>query len=186
MEPGGDSILWNNYTVTIPTVLVTMEEGDNLQSLVKKNKKNTMMDGKISVIIYSRWEPTYDVSSILIWMLGVLVCSFAAYTSAKEYHIIISKFLTKYRRLQQQEQQQSPQQQQSSSSRQRAPPSNRRRPQEETLELEPIHAVFFLVMASTSLLVLFYFKVTKHECNKSEGTDERTMDVCFSLRVPFR
>jgi hypothetical protein len=147
IEPVGDMDLHRNISkITIPTVFLTMQQGAQLQQTLSSGTK---------IMLYSRWKPYYNPSSLLIWMLGVLVAALAAYGSAREYHTGIRQWLKKQRQSRemeargQHEQQQRPvlQHQRSSSS------------QEETLELEPIHALFFVIMASTSLLVLFFFKV---------------------------
>jgi hypothetical protein len=61
--------------------------------------------------------------------------------------------------------------------------------QDDTLELEPIHAVGFILMASSSLLILFYFKVRtngnvetkRNESNRRSAVPDRT-DISFSPR----
>ena len=161
LEPGADYVLWQNYTVTIPTVFVTMKEGDRLLSLLGAfgTVDDSSSSNSVSVSVYARWESTYNISALLIWMLGVAVCSLAAYVSASDYHRGITLYLKRmYHRGR------------SSSSSGQSQAQRQQRPQnqiqnrssmaqEETLALEPIHALGFVVMASTSLLVLFYFKV---------------------------
>ncbi|KAG7341173.1 signal peptide peptidase [Nitzschia inconspicua] len=150
LEPVPDGDLHRNITVTIPTLFLTMQQGDQL-------KEKALRYSNSSAMIYSRWKPTYNPSSLLIWMLGVLVAALAAYSSASEYHVYIRKCLWKL-----QQQRQRSQEMTSTNSQQPphvAPHRSSGSMQEETLELEPIHALFFVIMASTSLLVLFFFKI---------------------------
>ena len=134
-----------DYTkVTIPTVFITMNQADTLFESMSK--------GPVLVKLYSRWRSSYNLSSILIWMLGVAVASLAAYCSAHDYHTGIRKLLARRNA--------------TSSTiptgrapRQPQPLAHRNPMQEETLELEPIHALGFVIMASSSLFILFYFEV---------------------------
>lgn len=158
VEPVGDYDLWHNYTVLIPSVFVTMKEGDHLLSLLQSSGQDVGSTG-VMVSVFARWESTYNISALLIWMLGVAVCGLAAYLSASEYHRGVTYYLKRmYHRGT------------SSVARSRSQSQRQQRPnnelqhrssmaQEERLALEPIHAVMFVIMASTSLLVLFYFKV---------------------------
>lgn len=153
LEPAGDYALMN-YSVNIPTLFVTMAQGDELLDLVEA-KSNA------EVAVYARWQPAYNLSALLIWVLGVTVCAIAAYLSASEYHKGIARYLKRMATAgaaggSSRQQERPPSQQQM------VPRANSM--QEETLELEPIHAVGFVIMASTSLLVLFYFKVGRCTC----------------------
>lgn len=156
LEPIPDRDLHYNITITIPTLFLTMQQGAQLQE--------TALQYSLSqAVIYSRWKPAYNPSSLLIWMLGVFVAALAAYGSASDYQGHIQKWLYKLR--QRRRQQLQHEMGGTSSQQQQAPPPRTSSSlQDETLELEPIHALFFVIMASTSLLVLFFFKVCVRNC----------------------
>jgi hypothetical protein len=143
-----DPTLQVNQTVTIPTVFITMQQADRLVSDIIKLQNVPLM-----ARVHSRWRPDYNGSSLLIWMLGVAVAAFAAYGSAADYHTGIRKLLHRRR------QPRSAVPTGNSSNGNRRPLATRNPMQEETLELEPIHALGFVVMASSSLFILFYFEV---------------------------
>lgn len=93
-------------------------------------------------------------------MLGVFVAAIAGYGSASEYHVAIQKRLQdqqrrRWLRRNNNNQQQRQQQRTSNQMQQRSSSSL----QEETLQLEPIHALLFIVMASSGLMILFFFKI---------------------------
>ena len=160
--------------VTIPAAYLTMGQA---HILIKAFNK----DPQLFVTLYSRPRPNYNLSSILIWLLGVFVAALAAFLSADDYHRMIRKVLRKNKRAAEKRnhgtndhQQRSPthnhtskdeqQQQQrerdedslaSHSHNSHHPPSQA----EESLELTVGHAFGFIVMASTGLLVLFFFKI---------------------------
>ena len=137
--------------VQIPAVYVTLQEG--LKLIHDYSAGNP-----IQIQVYERWRPLYNISSPLIWLLAVVVAAVASHLSASDYHTKRNQVLR-------------------SNSRQRGdrpregrrntasnPPSQQQQQQqqqqpEESLELNAWHAVGFVVMASTSLLVLFYFKI---------------------------
>jgi hypothetical protein len=160
LEPVADRDFYPNVTVTIPTVFLTMQQGDRIQQLALKNN-NVPAVVVASAVLYSRWKPTYNPSSLLIWLLGVLVATVAAYGSASDYHWSIQKWLHKIRRQRQQQQQGQLDLTNSAMSTSTMLRSRSSSLQEETLELQPIHALLFVIMASTSLLVLFFFKVRR-------------------------
>ena len=147
--------------ITIPTVYVTMEQSKLLLESIGMS---------INVMLYSRWRSPYHISSIVIWALGVLVASFAAWSSAQDYRQSAAKqheqqlllasphthervpstggggggsprnqSPTHHQQQQQQQQQQYP---------------------EEQLELSAGHALGFILMASSGLFILFFFKVS--------------------------
>lgn len=157
-----DKDIESNVTITIPTVFITMAQGDQLLALMMEEQNSNNV---VEAIIYTRWRPYYNVSSILIWVLGVSVAALAAFNSASDYHIGIHKLLVRNnnRRLRQQQrlrrEQQSHQQQQQQSTSNSGLVQRTSSLQEEPLALEPIHAVGFVIMASSSLFILFFFKV---------------------------
>jgi hypothetical protein len=153
IEPVGDRDMINitkKDRIDIPTVFMGMRDGDDLVGLVRTRSAT-------SAVLRSRYKPYYNPSSMLIWWLGVLVAAAASYRSAAEYHRGIRKYLA---RRSAQRQRQRPgqghprQSSSSSSSMTRSSPL-----QEETLQLEIVHSLMFVVMASASLLILFFFKV---------------------------
>jgi hypothetical protein len=155
IEPVGDRDLLDTTRISIPTVFMKMKQGDQLVEILNNYKGGTQQQ---QASIRSRYKPYYNPSSMLIWMLGVFVAALASYLSASEYHNGIRKYIIRRR-----SQRQAVQQQQQQSSQQRLDQMTHQRTsslQEEKLELEPIHALMFVVMASTSLLVLFFFKVS--------------------------
>jgi hypothetical protein len=142
----------SDRTVNISAVFITMEQGQQLIQTIQKSTKNG-----VSGILKARWKPRYNPSSFLVWLLGVLVAAVAAYYSAGDYHVGISKLTRAPDR-------RGRASSQDESAENRPEPLATRNPiQEETVELEPIHALGFLVMASSSLLILFYFKVSDHQ-----------------------
>lgn len=134
----------SNLSVEIPAVFITMEQG---QQLIQSIQSSTT--SKVTCLLQARWRPKYNPSSFLVWLLGVFVAALAAYYSARDYHYGISKLTREPGRRGRVTNENQP-----------AEALATRNPmQEETVELEPIHALGFLVMASSSLLILFYFKV---------------------------
>ena len=144
-----DPTMENETSIDIPMVFLTMDQGAQLLETIKK-------DSTTQVLILSRWRPNYNVSALLIWMLGVCVAAMASYWSAKDYHIGIRKLIQCRRNARTLA---SLSNGAAGLFRPTTPLAERNPMQEETLELEPIHALGFVVMASTSLFVLFYFEV---------------------------
>lgn len=155
----------NNYhapddqPITIPAAYMTMRQFSDLVALQAEYESGVGIPNggsPVTVVLYSRWRPYYNVSAVLIWMLGCFVAAVAAHASAGEYHRQTKRVLAKRRRQQQQppgsNNAQQPRQQQ-----QQQPHAFH--PVEDVLELTAAHAAGFVVMASTALLVLFYFKI---------------------------
>ena len=137
-----------NSTITIPAAYLTMEQAAQLEQQRSQNP--------VAIVMYSRWRPYLNCSSILIWALGVFVAALAAYLTASDYRHFTHKLLAR----QQQQQQQSLQRSSSSrSSNQGRPTRPHLPPPDEILELTAAHALAFIIMASTSLLILFYFQI---------------------------
>ena len=141
--------------ITIPTFYITMEEANELLRNLNGSQ----------IVMYSRWYPKYNISAVLIWALGVFVAAIASYLSASEIRHARKSM----------EQRMNNQGNDSSSNngsnnatismRGYEPVSNERGeyrqavPPQETLELTPIHAVFFIIFSSAGLLTLFFFKI---------------------------
>jgi signal peptide peptidase-like 2B len=132
----------SNRSALISAVYLTMNQGNRLlQDLTRYSV--------IQVVLSARWRPAFDLSSVLIWALGVTVAAVAAYVSAHGY---------RYKNLQLRKRQQ----QVSNSRRQELTgPSSFPEPSssEDSLELTVAHAIGFVFVASAALLVLFYARV---------------------------
>ena len=159
LNPYPDDTIDKN--VTIPTIFATMEQGD----IILKAMAKAQGDGSVTVSIHSRWRPGYNLSAVLIVLFGVFVAGFAAFRSANDYQVGISKLWKGMKKDPTRNINSNPasavgdgngedtqQQQESLVTR-----SNSLA--DESLELEPMHAVVFLVMSSFSLFILFFFKV---------------------------
>jgi len=149
LNPYPDTDLDQNVTITIPTLFASMEQWGVLSSAMDTSSS-------VSILAYKRWRPTFNFSFVLIVLLGGFVAAFAAFRSADDYHVAISKLWqpkpgvsnTGNRNPASGNQQQ-----------ERLVPRNNTSLAEESLELEPIHALLFLVMSSISLFILFFFKI---------------------------
>lgn len=127
---------------TIPAAYVTMEQAHQLFGFMGGEELQ-------HVRLYARWKPEWNLSSGLIWALGVFVAALAAFLTADDYRKLSDKVMRAQRR-----QRSSPEQ-----GRQPRPAHRPSTHPDETLELTPIHALGFIVMASSSLMILFYFKI---------------------------
>lgn len=147
--------------VKIPATYVTLAQAQQLMQDFEK-------DSQIYVTIYSRSRPNYNFSSILIWMLGVLVAALAAYLSADDIHRMMRKVLRKQERRAKKiaaaeaaasNSSSEPSEDDASAVQhhQSTPPLH----MEESLELNMWHALGFVVMASSGLMILFVFKIYK-------------------------
>ena len=150
--------------ITIPTVMVTMEQGQDLldqweaagaDNSNSNNNNAPLLYGSIS----SRWKLNFNLSALLIWILGVTVCAVASYHSASDYHLAIARRTDRVGRRNRRRRR--PSDEDENDRQLVAPrPIPRSAIHDEQMELEPIHAIGFILMASTSLIVLFYFEVT--------------------------
>lgn len=134
---------FNGTEVTIPAAYVTMEQGNRLRSDLQRYSN-------IDIVLSARWRSSYNISSYLIWMLGVFVAGLASYLSASDYHKLIHKAKR------QQERAGQPRERRGGDRPRTTPPPP---PHDESMELTAGHALVFIIMASTSLLVLFYLKI---------------------------
>ena len=148
--------------VTIPAVYVTLQQGEQLL--------HDMQNSHITVIVSSRVRASYNISAILIWALGVLVCTVAAYSSAGDYRAM-TDVMTRRAQARSLENDMSANGESIGEQVALTSPRNRTSMQqgEEQLELSAGHALGFIVMASSGLLFLFFFKVS--DAN-SHSTDE--------------
>ncbi len=150
LNPYPDANLDKNVTIQIPTLFASMEQWGIISGIMESSSSS------VTISANKRWRPTFNFSFVVIVLLGGFVAAFAAFRSADDYHIGISKLWQ-------------PKTQKTgrnnNSNRNSAPQQDRLVPRsnsslaEESLELEPIHALMFLVMSSISLFVLFFFKI---------------------------
>ncbi len=138
--------------VTIPTFYITMAEADTLLNNLQMNQ--------ISVTMYRRYAPEYNVSSIIIWALGVFVAATAAWMSSGEY-----RYATKYELLNQSSETDRDTRalsQNGTHEYEKVANNNSSGallPPDESLELGAAHAIGFIVFSAGGLLILFYFKI---------------------------
>ena len=131
--------------LAIPALYITMEEANDLL--------NKMQMHQVTVTLYRRYYPAYNISSILIWALGVFVAALASWISASEY-----RSSDKGRSEQGEEMEPIDRRFSSNHESERSsPPASFR--SEESLELEAGHACGFILFSSAGLLVLFFFKI---------------------------
>ncbi len=151
--------------ITIPSFYITMEEADQLINSMNTYNQN------VSLIMYTRYYPKYNLSTVVIWAVGVFVAAIASYLSASEIRLVRKdvemKVLTDhynnsnnnggggavsmrgYERVSNQGESGT---NDSQSFRRAIAP-------EETLELTAAHAIFFIVFSTCGLLTLFFFKI---------------------------
>ena len=160
--------------ITIPTVMVTMEQGQAMLDQWKATADNNDNDAPVLYgSISSRWKLNFNLSALLIWILGVTVCAMASHHSASDYRLAIARRTDRAggrRNRRQQNRRPSGDDDEDGGSQLNAPrPIPRSALHDEQLELEPIHAIGFIIMASSSLIVLFYFEVTTRCCRGLMG-----------------
>ena len=130
---------------TIPSAFVTLQQG---QQLLHDLSTNT----QVQVTLYARWRPQYNLASFLIWAMGVGACALAAYLSATDYHQYTAKLLWR-----QQQREKDSNHNGLTTAHATSRPEASATPVAE--ELTIWHALGFVVMASSSLLIMFYFKI---------------------------
>ena len=157
-----DPVVGKVAQVSIPASYVTLGQAQRLMQDFQK-------DPQIYVTVYSRTRPNYNFSSILIWMLGVFVAALAAFLSADDYHRMIRKVL---RRQERRAKRNAADEASLSNGNGNSEASGDELPvahhnsappmqMEESLELNVWHALGFVVMASSGLMILFVFKIYK-------------------------
>lgn len=140
-------------SINVTAIYITMAQADELLLYMQAST-----DTKLT--IYQRYQPSYNLSSILIWALGVFVASLAAWMSASEYriHKCINDTTAE-------ETQPMPVVASSNgaSSRSNTRPLQRSSTRfvepEESLELTASHAFGFIVVSTAGLLILFFLKI---------------------------
>eukprot|EP00804_Cyclotella_cryptica_P002454 CCRYP_019175-RA/>CCRYP_019175-RA protein AED:0.00 eAED:0.00 QI:114/-1/1/1/-1/1/1/530/622 len=178
----GDSSLVEDEAVVIPAVYITMEESEILLDVMRGASDR---GDPVTLSVYERYVPQYNFSAVLIWAFGVFVAWIASYMSSGEYRRVW-KGVERQRSLNDAGSgsivrsnaagRSSPRPSNSAisseergvyrapSEQERTTPVNSRTTSNvsedpESLELTPMHALGFIVMASISLLVLFFFKI---------------------------
>jgi hypothetical protein len=127
--------------VNIPAVYLTMNQGKQLL-------QDFTQYSTVHVVLSARWRPTFNLSSYIIWALGVVIASLSAYLSAHSYH-----FAT------QQAGRRRPVRRSSFHVHQERRVAAESVRNDDSVELTAAHAGLFLLMASTALLALFFFKI---------------------------
>eukprot|EP00979_Chaetoceros_neogracilis_P013727 scaffold4037_cov265-Chaetoceros_neogracile.AAC.9 len=130
-------------SIKIPAFYITMAEADEVTL--------NMQMHQITVTMYRRYYPLYNVSSVVIWALGVFVAALAAWMSASEYRN--AKFVNR----ESLDEIQPIDRSTSSSQEQDAAPM--RNMQEESMELTAAHAFGFIIFSTSGLLILFFFQI---------------------------
>jgi len=145
-------------SVTIPALFITTQQFDTIV--------NVLLSSDVQLQLNQRYSPKYNISAILIWALGVFVAALGSYLSASEYYRFIeSKSLAKVEtsnNIGSNREDMLPLEGHNSSHSSSTSTVNSYSsgPQsEESLDLTVEHALFFILMASGSLLFLFYLKV---------------------------
>ena len=147
--------LYNDGNITadvkIPALYITMVETDALFQY--------MQTKQITVTMYTRYYPAYNLSSVVIWALGVFIAGLAAWMSASDYRN--AKVIN----------QASPSDMQPMDERSNSSASGNnnvhqyeqleggKMVREESLELSASHACGFIIFSSAGLLILFIFKI---------------------------
>jgi len=144
-----------SVNVDIPAVYVTMEQGQELLKLHETSSPVVTMSGRV--------RAPYNFSAILIWMLGVLVAAIAAHASAADYRRATQEINSKQEQ-QQQEMHSDEEKDEHNGERLALTKASLISPgpsysQEESVELNASHAFIFVIMASSGLLILFFFKI---------------------------
>jgi len=134
-----------SHQVAIPAIFITMEQAARLLADLSNNAIHLQVD------IHSRPRPSYNLSAMIIWALGVFIAALAAFLSAQDYrdhrkpmHPLPSSSSS------------APTNERTYTAHQ---PSTSNSPPPDSLELTPLHALGFIVMASSALLVLFFLKI---------------------------
>mmetsp|Transcript_9476 Transcript_9476/g.17182 ORF Transcript_9476/g.17182 Transcript_9476/m.17182 type:complete len:753 (-) Transcript_9476:120-2378(-) len=141
--------------ISIPALYITMEQATTLFDLMDQaDASETLVD----MVLYQCQRPSYNAASIIIWALGVFVAAVAAYLSAADYREAKHNVS--------QERDGGPAYTSVGSDDENRPLAEAPYrvqssfgSQEESLDLEVHHALGFIVMASTGLLVLFFLKI---------------------------
>ena len=135
--------------INIPTMYITMAQADSLL--------NYMQTRQITVTMYQRYYPKYNVSSVLIWALGVFVAALAAWMSGSEYRD--AKIVSHGEETQSISSGNGSYQSGSNAEEYERVGATQVAMREESLELSSEHACGFIVFSSAGLLTLFFLKI---------------------------
>lgn len=69
--------------VKISSTFLTMEEGDNVLRLLK--------EGSVTAIVFARWYPPMNFSSVLVSLIAILAIWMASRVSCREYNNVLMK-----------------------------------------------------------------------------------------------
>jgi len=136
-------------SINIPAFYITMAEADELAL--------KMQTRQITITMYRRYYPSYNISSVVIWALGVFVAALAAWMSASEYRN--AKIVTQDNPEEMQPMDSSATSSRSNSRGEEQDAAPIRDRQEESLELTAAHACGFILFSTSGLLILFFFKI---------------------------
>ncbi len=167
--------------LTIPVAYLTMEQARRILD-------DSSLQA-VQIVLYARYRSPYNPSSGIIWALGVAIAALAAYLSASDIRSFKNEVIQRQERslayeLENSDMPSEPTAGTITRSRSRSPPLHRhleenpmdaegalQTPRQmhsmpavstqpiDTLELNAGHALGFVVMASSGLLILFFFKV---------------------------
>jgi len=160
--------------IQIPTFYITMSEADTLLNAMSSNPIEAL-----TITMYERWAPKYNLSGLLVWVLGVLVAALASYMSASEYRDGTRKELARHSEVNASETEDVGMGPRSSSkvrNRSISPPKSSdsnntgvvsqvhentafNAHRQESIELTGYHALGFIVFSATGLLVIFFLKI---------------------------
>lgn len=139
--------------IKIPAFYLTMEEADELFAYMKMSQ--------VTVTMFRRWYPEYNLASVIIWALGVFVAAIAAWMSASDYRYAQNVN-------QEANTEMAPLDDRSTTSSNGSNNNGARRyeqlpggsmVQEESLELSASHAFGFILFSTMGLMTLFIFKI---------------------------
>jgi len=132
--------------VEIQALFITMKESTNLINSLKNDKN-------VKVVMYRRPTPTYNFSSVVIWLMGTAIAVTAGYLSASEYRDLSSTKLSSIRG----QNVLSVNRREMQRTRNSSEVSDENSP--ETLDITMGMVLGFVLMSTASLLILFYLKI---------------------------
>ena len=164
-------LLFMKENITIPTVFITMPQGEDILKLMTTTATRTKKEAEelqLFAVISSRWRFAYSgyLSSFILWILAVTITAIAAHSSASRYrekyghddNIIRSK------KREYQEKHKTDEEDCSTQIDNEIAPNrrnnNRSDDDDVEFELKPIHAVGFALLTSCVLVLFFYFQVS--------------------------
>ena len=131
---------WDTYTMmagdevlsNVDAVFITMQDADELR---EDARLKTPYPNALPISLWDENEEGFfSYSGILMWLLGVLTCAYAAHKAADDVRKKRRQALPSYEPGQDTDEEE----------------------EDPTFDLTPLHAVGFILIASTALIVLFY------------------------------